>query len=70
MRSMGGGDEPTTITVQILGYGNEASSPARLFLVPLSQVHDNFLKIDYLAKFEKHDIKKKFYYDYEEGKLQ
>lgn len=53
-----------------IGFGNEGASPSRLFIVPLSQVNDNFLKIDNLAVFEKQEIGKNFYYDYKKRKLE
>lgn len=53
-----------------IGFGNEGASPSRLFIVPLSQVNDNFLRIDYLAAFEKQEIGKNFYYDYKKRELE
>lgn len=52
-----------------IGFGNEASTPARLFIIPLSEVNSSFLKIDYLAKYEKQEIDKNFFYDTELGEL-
>ncbi len=52
-----------------VGLGNEGSSPARLFIIPLSKVKGSFMAIDYLATFEKNEIKKNLYYDEEAGTL-
>lgn len=52
-----------------IGLGNEGSSPNRMFIVPLSYISYNFLHINFLAKFEKNDLGKNLFYNYEEGSL-
>ena len=52
-----------------IGLGNEGSSPNRLFIVPLSYISNNFLNIKFLAKFEKQDLGKNLFYDFENGSL-
>lgn len=47
----------------VIGIGGTGANPENLYVVKLSSIKYNFLKKDFLSKFEKKDKSKEFYFD-------
>ena len=47
----------------VVGIGGTGANPENLYIIKLSSIKYNFLKKDFLSKFEKKDKTKEFYFD-------
>lgn len=49
----------------IIGVGGEATSPAEVFIIPLSDINSTFVRKTFLNKYERKHPSENFYWDYE-----
>lgn len=54
----------------VIGVGSEASAPGELFVIPLTDISENFLSKSFLNSYRKENFKESnMFYDYEQGRL-
>ena len=53
----------------IIGIGGTSDNPEKLYIVKLSEIKHNFLSKEFLARFEKKDINRNFFFDSEKIEL-
>ena len=54
----------------VIGVGGTPTNPDRVFVVPLKRLKYSFAKEEYLQPFEKKDVNKNFFYDYDNNVLE
>lgn len=53
----------------VIGVGGEATAPAEVFIIPLSDINSTFVKKTFLNKYERNQPSENFYWDYENQML-
>lgn len=54
----------------VIGVGGEASAPGELFVIPLTDISENFLPKSFLNSYRKENFKESnMFYNYEQGSL-